>query len=82
MGFVTQNGIEVHRCVWYTEGGGATRPIGIVLGRNSVGEWRAFIGTGAGFDERADIEHIAAWGASIDVDAAAFLSGDIQESET
>lgn len=74
MPITASNGFTVIRWVWFTEGL-STRPIGVVLGKNGVGEWRAFIGTGDGLDEVSDIKRVANMGATFPVEIAASLTG-------
>ena len=49
--------------IWFSNRDGS---IGIVATRDEMGKWKAYIGVGNGFNERADREHIAAWGAQVD----------------
>ena len=49
---------------WFTEMG-ETRPIGIVVIENEMGERKAYIGKGAGYNEEIDKRHISKCGGKL-----------------
>jgi len=55
--------------IWFS--GRAT--IGIVLIENEMGEEKAYIGVGGGYDEEADLKLIMEWGTTFPLDAAKIL---------
>jgi len=58
----TESGFEIDQVLWFTHLGNS---IGIVLGKNEVGEKKAYIGEVSGLNEEEDALSIANWGAKL-----------------
>lgn len=57
--------MKVNNATWFTQMGN-TSCIGIVFGTDeNTGEEKTYIGCGDGFDEQADMKHIANTGAKL-----------------
>ncbi len=53
--------MKIINSIWFTDIEGTT--VGIVIGEDEhTGKYKAYIGKGSGFNERADAEHIVAQG--------------------
>ena len=65
--------MKIINAVWFSEGG-SNRIIGVVFGVDEItGEYKAYIGTGIGFDEGTDADLIATHGSKFPIKAAKVL---------
>jgi hypothetical protein len=72
---IRRNSMKIQDAIWFTEMG-TPRPIGIIYGEDEVtGEKKAYIGTGHGFNEHADTQHIAKYGAKLTLETVKQLLG-------
>lgn len=60
--------------IWFTS---MYFTIGIVIIENEMGERKAYMGTGSGTDEAADVKRISEWGAKLDLVALHRILGHL-----
>lgn len=66
--------------LWFNEMG-RVGCIGIVTVENELGERKAYVGIGSGFDEAADARHIAEYGGKLTLDDAKAIVARLQQPE-